>query len=641
MPPQPVLSKKERARQRAHQLYNERVREHEARAQSVVTSELKETIKKRDEEVARLKRVVGKLRGRIPGALEHWRIRPHQAAPEGLDERYPLRTRQRHLAELAEEMRLLTNSDPLKDRWLSKRLYAKFGHSSVEEADEKQRGEAISEAQDCVWQAMKEALAALKQTSGRLDNHRRAARQALLAVVSSKIPARLRSAAAADLGIRARDLKQHGDVLEELLDGRRDHWFELRAKKRMRGRFAETPVADLEAASAHWDATSVPSADKNKLRKNPEDKDDSHLEHNNYEHVREKKDEFVGSMRIAQQAKWQAEGPAVLEGCSVGDVVVTSLYKRSSEKGQRILLLELESTDAVAWRDVPLAEQPDLESMYGGFVGEGDLFVRGAVVEKVGTSKRDLELAGRAAWAPVAAIRSKLEASCARGGGEAAPRSWRLGERTDWGDFEASAQLFTMSMGIFIGCRPYYVRPGTRETSLCVYHLRWDFMVEAMRRYEKRHGGLPEQQAAGAAAAGGGNGNGGGGAGGAAEAKQDAVREALKTPSAARASSTCEGVAAPSNTKYSEPDCLDGKCSSCKDGAKFKSFLAGTVLEAAAAVPQVVDGGDGEGMDDGDDAGGADQLRMMRTWRKKMEKKRKNQTRISRKTKHSSPTTSG
>ena len=92
--------------------------------------------------------------------------------------------------------------------------------------------------------------------------------------MSSKIPARLRSAAAADLGIRARDLKQHGDVLEELLDGRRDHWFELRAKKRMRGRFAETPVADLEAASAHWDATSVPSADKNKLRKNSEDKDD-------------------------------------------------------------------------------------------------------------------------------------------------------------------------------------------------------------------------------------------------------------------------------------------------------------------------------------------------------------------------------
>ena len=184
-------------------------------------------------------------------------------------------------------------------------------------------------------------------------------------------------------------------------------------------------------------------------------------------------------------------------------------------------------------------------------------------------------------------------------------RWWRTSERTDWGDFEASAQLFTMSMGIFIGCRPYYVRPGTRETSLCVYHLRWDFMVEAMRRYEKRHGGLPEQQAAGAAAAGGGNGNGGGGAGGAAEAKQDAVREALKTPSAARASSTCEGVAAPSNTKYSEPDCLDGKCSSCKDGAKFKSFLAGTVLEAAAAVPQVVDGDDGEGMDDDDDAGGA------------------------------------
>ena len=33
-------------------------------------------------------------------------------------------------------MRLLTNSDPLKDRWLSKRLCAKFGHSSVEEANE-------------------------------------------------------------------------------------------------------------------------------------------------------------------------------------------------------------------------------------------------------------------------------------------------------------------------------------------------------------------------------------------------------------------------------------------------------------------------------------------------------------------------
>ena len=62
------------------------------------------------------------------------------------------------------------------------------------------------------------------------------------------------------------------------------------------------------------------------------------------------------------------------------------------------------------------------------------------------------------------------------------PRSWKM-DRRENGKLEKRFQLFNMALSIFRSCKPYYVRKGTRETCLCVYHLRWDLMVEGLPRY--------------------------------------------------------------------------------------------------------------------------------------------------------------
>ena len=319
------MTKKEYAKHRASPQYHAYMAASLAAERGEEVARLTATIHERDQEVARMKTVVKKLRKRIPGALLSWRIHPAQA-PKPVEEAYSSSTRYRHLASLTETVEQLTHADPLKNRWLSESLYAKFGAATAGEASEKKKQQAVREAKDCLWLAVTDAVALLKKQSGRLDNHRRAARQVLLTLISGRLPSRLRGVAAADLGLRGRDLKDYSSNLSDLISGEKEVWYELRGKKRLRGRFAETPVANLEAAAAHWEATSVPSADKKNLRTNPEDKNEQHLVHHNYESVREKKDCFVDSMRAAQQLEWAEEGKAVLDSCSAGSVVVTSLY---------------------------------------------------------------------------------------------------------------------------------------------------------------------------------------------------------------------------------------------------------------------------------------------------------------------------
>jgi len=55
--------------------------------------------------------------------------------------------------------------------------------------------------------------------------------------------------------------------------------------------------------------------------------------------------------------------------------------------------------------------------------------------------------------------------------------------RRNHGIFEQKCQRFNMALGIFRACKPYNIKKGTRETCLCVYHLRWDLMIEGLRRY--------------------------------------------------------------------------------------------------------------------------------------------------------------
>ena len=160
------MTKKEYAKHRASLQYHayKAARLAAERGEKVVR--LTATVHERDEEVARMKTVVGKLRARIPGAMLSWRILPAQT-PKPVEEAYPSSTRYRHLASLTEAMQQLTHADPLKNRWLSASLFDKFGAATPDEASEKKKQQAVREAKDCLLLAVTDAVALLKKPSGR------------------------------------------------------------------------------------------------------------------------------------------------------------------------------------------------------------------------------------------------------------------------------------------------------------------------------------------------------------------------------------------------------------------------------------------------------------------------------------------
>lgn len=153
-----------------------------------------------------------------------------------------------------------------------------------------------------------------------------------------------------------------------------------------------------------------------------------------------------------------------------------------------------------------------------------------------------------------------------------------------------------MGMGVFLSCMPYFIRKGTRQTSLCVYHLRWDFMVEAMRRYFSKH--APDGERGGGNDSDDGSDDGGDGGGG-------SPKVFLKDPSSARAAFVCEQD---DDGFYREP-CLNGTCGDCGGFKLMQSALAGTCLLPArpladiAAGPATSDGA-ADGMDDPEAAAG-------------------------------------
>ena len=52
--------------------------------------------------------------------------------------------------------------------------------------------------------------------------------------------------------------------------------------------------------------------------------------------------------------------------------------------------------------------------------------------------------------------------------------------------FDGAKPPFHFSWWYCIKVRPFFVKPAGRETSVCIYHLRFDLMVEALYVFYKR-----------------------------------------------------------------------------------------------------------------------------------------------------------
>ena len=347
----------------------------------------------------------------------------------------------------------------------------------------------------------------------------------------------------------------------------------------------------------------------------------------NYEHLDEKKGNFVNVMREIQQQQWSEEGQEQLEAAQSGDVAVVSLF---STKPRYYMLVQLTHLQPVPHGQLG-AHAPTLDhtSPFSPFVSADDSWVLGVEVEPTSASAPlDLARTSRVRAVPVKSLRSLLRASSIRSSHVVAepepqitaptlqtadvaptsptgpPNAWKL-QRAEPGAFAASARLFTMSYSVFLAARPFQIRKGTRETCLCQYHLRWDFMCEGLRRLlQRRRRASQESHASGAGGgAGGGNsddegsggGEGGGEGGGADEAsdeEEDAdgleggggsgaegplnstdLLRALSQPSKTRDLFVC-----PQEGGYYKPACLENRCLKCRNFQLFHQRLAGTDL---------------------------------------------------------------
>ena len=120
-----------------------------------------------------------------------------------------------------------------------------------------------------------------------------------------------------------------------------------------------------------------------------------------------------------------------------------------------------------------------------------------------------------------------------------------------------------------------FIKKGRRETCLCVYHLRFEFMIEGLRRYFEKHGDS------------GGDGDGGAGEMSDGDGSSDdeegnlTVKELLKQPGTARAAFVCAKDA----NGYYKQECLSGSCASCGDFKLIGSRLEGTGLLPSGALP--------------------------------------------------------
>ena len=555
------------------------------------------------EELKRKDQLIKELRLRIPGqGLGAWLTGPTR--PPQLV--FPQATRSRILRELKGSMSLRVGADPLKLQWLVKQLHDAFGHATDEEVRAARAQPKLSLAKDQLWAAVADATAIIKTTNGRPTNHARAVRQVLLPILAHVAP-ELRSVVAQSMSVSVQDLKANSGALAQLKSGELELWFTLRGKVRSSGRFGKTPAAICEAAHQHWEDTTTPSANKKDVVASPEDDKDKHVAHFNYEQYEDKQAAFQAKMRQKKLDEQAAAAPGILAAASPGDVLVTSLMRT---KAPFTRLLRLKEGFMSPVKPGELESPPDLEKEYSGLVDESDGFIRGHVVRQPDEgNRRLLEETEEWSHAPLKSIAGALPpasalpapAAAAAAGGAAPPpprQRWRV-PRPQLGIYDVLCMLFTMGMGVFLACMPFFIKKGCRQTCLCVYHLRFEFMIEGLRRYFTKHGEGSD------GAAGGGMGDGDGGSDGGEESSSLSVKEFLKQPDTARAAWVCEK----DDSGYYRPECLDGSCGKCGSFKLIQSRLEGTGLLPDGPLEGLVAGGGagdgvGSGMDEPEAAAG-------------------------------------
>jgi hypothetical protein len=457
-----------------------------------------------------------------------------------------------------------------------KAIFDKYGHPSYEAAAAAARVEDEAAVKACIFEAIRDAVALVK-CEGRPTNHLRAVRQLLLTVASARLTPHLRSVAGNMLRIDPSILRCYQNSLEDLTSGKRSEWFSLRGKIRSTGLFSRTSVASLDAAILHWEATAVPSANKKDTCRNPDNSKECSLVLYNFEPLDVKHKSFLELQRAHQRVAWVEEGRRIFERASPGSVVVVSLFSRQRPFYE---LLEILSAEAPITK---AALDPSIRRIVTD--DDFDLWILGRIVTR-GSHPLRLVRTEELAAAPVTALRQIIQK-----GGEVGV--WGL-ERKSNGIFEQSSRVFNMALGTFRAVKPYYIKKGSRETCLCVYHLRWDFLIEGLRRYyQKLHRRVPVQNSAGDEDLTDSSTD-----EELAEEQAKSLLALLNRPADLRSMLVC----AQSNGRLS-PACLEGICPRCRNFQKVKEVFKGSGLLPEGVLPNSSNGQDELSDDENVDSG--------------------------------------
>jgi hypothetical protein len=364
------------------------------------------------------------------------------------------------------------------------------------------------------------------------------------------------------------DMIETNDLQQEFL--------RIRGVTRSKGVLCKTPVAVIAAIQDYYHEESSANPGKHDKARNPNDRTEVRQTHSLYGQLRHHHRKFLRRGQEGQQRVWKWKEDSLAEELVAGqmyaastmlyrscdsafvlvvpvsggvrkyvpgeDTVIESRQKRSAPRDPQRQRAYQRSLEAIG-------EDPEYKAASPWVEAETDV-VEVYVVEWEDRKKGQFSAQTEdIVVVPVHLLQVKVELTDPQLSNRRVPRKQmrELYER---------CRVFYVRLAIFATSRPYYIKLGKRESCVCGYHLRWEYLVLGLKvhMYELFKANKIDEE------------------------KYDELMVLLSDPSKLRKALVCEREA---GCEYSRPACVSGTCSECKllrllpplfDGIKEQAF---------------------------------------------------------------------
>jgi len=460
---------------------------------------------------------------------------------------------------------LLLEVSRYKPEWqreLVHHLHANYGHDSPSSALSAKRKNDMGELQQILWSNFQKAFK-LTKTGGRPSNHQRAVRDILLTVLAADMPTRLHYLGNPIVG--ASDMRKFVSRLSSLVDGTGSAvFFEARGKERS----DKTSDENETLARLHWQFSGVESPNKKDLIKKG---DQAAVVCHYYDRLNDIHQDFLKRQQKAQLQEWREQSSGLFESIAAPVTLSMSFYRRNGRTKREFFgLVLLEDATVIPYQHIPLVLPPNVFhynsvcSAVPSAEGDDEPWVK---VKVLMIADGDVTEPGNGPYYIIVPILLIRTVECPGQLGALTP------EREN--AIADLSKVFHMSFGVFYRCKPFNMRKGSRETCLCVYHLRWDFLCEGLWRFYKAILGEDHE-------------------------RSSDLLKLLSNSSDLRKKLMCEQ----DGDGFNKVECLKGTCSTCGGFKLFLDVFKGSGLLPAGSLGFTPDVVAEEGEDGMVDVGG-------------------------------------